>query len=48
MEATLIKFEDNPVQARKDVNLYALIYFIIGIGAFLINVIQITIFTIIG
>lgn len=48
MLAILINFKDNPQQSRKDANLYALIYFIIGIGAFFINVLQQTIFTTIG
>ncbi len=48
MLAILLNFEDNPVQARKDANLYALIYFIIGIGAFVFSVIQQSIFSTIG
>jgi hypothetical protein len=40
MLAILLDFEDNPVQARKDANLYALLYFIIGIGSFVFSVIQ--------
>lgn len=48
MLAILIDFKDNPVQARKDANLYALIYLILAIAAFILNVIQLTIFTTIG
>lgn len=48
MLAILINFEDNPAQARTDANLYALIYLILAIAAFIINVAQQTIFTIIG
>ena len=48
MLAILLNFEDNPVQARKDTNLYSLIYFIIGIGAFIFGVIQQSIFSTIG
>lgn len=48
MLAILINFTDNPIQARTDANLYALIYLILAIAAFIINVAQQTIFTIIG
>ena len=48
MLAILLKFEDNPVQARKDANLYALLYFLIGIAAFIFSVLQQSIFSTIG
>ena len=48
MLAILINFKDNPSQARKDANLYALIYLILAIAAFILNVIQQIIFTTIG
>lgn len=48
MLAILIKFKDDPVQARHDANLYALIYVIIGAGAFVLSVLQQSIFTTIG
>jgi ATP-binding cassette subfamily B (MDR/TAP) protein 1 len=44
----LINFEDDPVQARKDSNLYALIFTLLGVLAFFINVIQMTLFASIG
>jgi ATP-binding cassette subfamily B (MDR/TAP) protein 1 len=44
----LFNFEDDPVQARKDSNLYALIFILLGILGFFINVIQITLFASIG
>jgi len=48
MLAILLDFSDNPVQARKDANLYALIYAILGIAAFIFSVIQQGIFSTIG
>lgn len=48
MLGVLFDFKDNPASARKDANLYALIYLIIGIAAFIVNVIQQSIFTTIG
>jgi ABC-type multidrug transport system fused ATPase/permease subunit len=48
MLAILINFKDDPIQARKDANTYALIYFLLGIAAFIVNLIQQTIFTTIG
>jgi ATP-binding cassette subfamily B (MDR/TAP) protein 1 len=44
----LIKFTDDPVQARKDSNLYALIFLLLGILAFFMNVILLTLFSSIG
>lgn len=44
----LIKFDDDPVQARKDSNLYALIFLLLGILAFIINVVQMSLFSSIG
>lgn len=48
MLGVLFDFKDNPESARKDANLYALIYFLIGIAAFVVNIIQQSIFTTIG
>lgn len=48
MLAILINFKDNPSQARTDANTYALIYLMLGIAAFFLNVIQQSIFTTIG
>lgn len=48
MLAILIKFNDNPSEARTDANLYALIFFILAIAAFILNTIQHTIFTNVG
>lgn len=48
MLATLVKFDDDKVQARKDANLYALIYLLIAIGAFIVNFFQMTIFSYLG
>jgi ATP-binding cassette, subfamily B (MDR/TAP), member 1 len=44
----LIKFSDDPVQARKDSNLYALIFLLLGVLAFIVNVIQAAFFSSIG
>ena len=48
MLAILLKFSYNPTQARSDANLYAIIYLIIGVVAFIFSVIQMTTFSIIG
>jgi hypothetical protein len=48
MLAILLKFSYNPTQARSDTNLYAIIYVIIGVVAFIFSVIQMTTFSIIG
>jgi hypothetical protein len=48
MIAVLLKFKDNPSQARTDANLYALLFFLIGIGSFIFNLLQQTLFSIIG
>jgi len=44
----LINFTDFPVQARKDANLYGLIFFLLGVLAFFVNIIQMTLFASIG
>ena len=48
MLAVLIKFGTNPSQARTDANLYALIFLLIGIGAFVFSFLQQTLFSYIG
>ena len=54
MLSTLISFNDTTAsqaqldQARSDANIFALIFFVIAIGAFIINLLQQTIFTNIG
>lgn len=48
MLAVLVLFSSDPAQARTDSNLYALIFFILAIAAFLINLFEFTIFTHIG
>jgi len=48
MLAVLVKFTDDPVQARKDANVYALIFLILGIISFFINIIEMSVFSIIG
>ena len=48
MLAALILFDDNPSQARTDVNLYALIFFLLAIASLLLNLFQQAIFTYIG
>jgi hypothetical protein len=48
MLAVLVKFSVDPVQARIDANLYALIFFILAIVAFVVNCVQFIIFTYIG
>lgn len=48
MLAILIKFSDEPSGARQDANTYALIFFLLGILAFIVQLLQQTIFNIIG
>ena len=48
MLAVLIEFDDNPTQARKDANLYALLYLLFGVAAFIFTFSQQTIFSMIG
>jgi len=48
MLTILVDFNNNPEQSRKDVNIYALIYFLLGILAFLANLFQMVIFSNIG
>jgi len=48
MLTTLLKFNDNPTQARKDANLYALIIFLLAVLAFFIVIAQMVLFSIIG
>ena len=48
MLATLIKFDDNRVQARTDANLFALIYLILAIVAFVVNFFQMLLFSYFG
>ncbi len=48
MLAVLVKFGTDPSQARTDSNLYALIFLIIAIGAFILNFLQQTLFSYIG
>jgi hypothetical protein len=48
MLATLIGFDNDREQARKDANMYALIYLILGIGAFIANFFQMVLFSYVG
>ena len=48
MLAVLINFGNDPVKAREDANLYALIFFIISIGSFVLNLLVQLIFSYIG
>lgn len=48
MLAVMLNFSSDPVQARADANLYALIFLIIAIGSFVLNVLVQTIFSYIG
>jgi hypothetical protein len=48
MLATLVLFDDNKVQARKDANLYALVFLILAIAAFIINFLQMVLFSYVG
>lgn len=48
MLAALIKFYDDPAQARIDANLYALLYLLLGVASFTFCFTQLTIFSIIG
>uniref|UniRef100_A0A1J3HUV6 ABC transporter B family member 4 n=1 Tax=Noccaea caerulescens TaxID=107243 RepID=A0A1J3HUV6_NOCCA len=48
MLAILLDFSSNPSQARKDANLYALIYVILGIASLILCVIQQSLFTTVG
>jgi hypothetical protein len=48
MLAILIEFPNDPIGARRDANTYALIYFLLGILSFIVNLLQQTIFNIIG
>lgn len=44
----LIKFTEDQQKARRDVNTYALIYLLLGILAFIMNLLQMMIFSSIG
>lgn len=44
----LIKFTEDQQKARRDVNTYALIYLLLGILAFIVNLIQMMIFSSVG
>lgn len=48
MLAVLIDFGNDPVKAREDANFYALIFFIIAIGSFILNIFVLLIFSYIG
>jgi len=48
MLTTLLQFSSNGEQSRKDANLYALIFFILGIGYLFINFFQIILFAYVG
>jgi ABC-type Mn2+/Zn2+ transport system permease subunit len=48
MLATLIKFLDDKEQARKDANMYALIYVFLAIAAFVVNFFQMVLFSYVG
>lgn len=48
MLSILINFYVDKEQARKDVNIYALIYLLLGILAFIVNLLQMVIFSSIG
>lgn len=48
MLATLIAFLGDKEQARKDANLYALIYLILAIAAFVVNFFQMVLFSHVG
>jgi hypothetical protein len=48
MLTTLLNFNDNPTQSRKDANLYALIIFLLAVLAFFIVVAQNVLFSLIG
>jgi ATP-binding cassette, subfamily B (MDR/TAP), member 1 len=48
MLAVLVNFGSDPVQARTDANLYALLFLLIGIASFILNIFQQLIFSIIG
>lgn len=46
--AILVSFKQDPIQARHDANLYSLIFVIIGISSFILNIFQQIIFITIG
>jgi hypothetical protein len=48
MLAVLVKFSTDVTQARKDANIYALIFLILAIAAFILVLLQQTIFSYIG
>jgi ATP-binding cassette, subfamily B (MDR/TAP), member 1 len=48
MLAVLVNFNSDSVQARTDANLYALLFLLIGIASFILNIFQQLIFSIIG
>ena len=48
MLAVLLKFSTNVGQARSDANIYALIFLILAIAAFILVLLQQTIFSYIG
>jgi len=48
MLGTLVQFGSNASQARTDANLYALVFFLLAIVAFILNLLQQTIFSNIG
>ena len=48
MLASLVYFSTDPAKARTDANLYALLFFLIGLAAFFFNIIQQSVFSFIG
>lgn len=48
MLATLIGFLGDKEQARKDANMYALIFLILAIVAFIVNFFQMVLFSYVG
>lgn len=46
--STLINFDKNREQARNDSNMYALIFLILGIAAFIVNFFQMVLFSHVG
>lgn len=48
MLSILLDFDKNPSQARKDANLYAIIYVVLGVAAFFLCVLRESIFSTIG
>jgi hypothetical protein len=48
MLAILVVFNSDPVQSRKDADKYALIFFLLGILAFIVNFFQMLLFSYLG